>query len=89
MVPFKRNPAFTGRDSEMKRLRQALFTEHHIAKVTITGLGRVGKTQLALELVYRIKAEHNNCSVIWIPATNKERLGQAYLNVARQLSISN
>ncbi|RYP57172.1 hypothetical protein DL770_010735 [Monosporascus sp. CRB-9-2] len=51
-------------------------------------LGGVGKTQLALELVYRIRAEHKNCSVIWIPATSKESLGQAYLNAAGQLGIS-
>ncbi|RYP37008.1 hypothetical protein DL768_010903 [Monosporascus sp. mg162] len=51
-------------------------------------LGGVGKTQLALELVYRIRAEHKNCSVIWIPATSKESLGQAYLNAAGQLDIS-
>ncbi|RYO93045.1 hypothetical protein DL762_001308 [Monosporascus cannonballus] len=51
-------------------------------------LGGVGKTQLALELVYRIRAEHKNYSVIWIPATSKETLGQAYLNAARQLGIS-
>jgi Cdc6-like AAA superfamily ATPase len=56
-------------------------------KVAIWGLGGVGKTQLVLELVYRIKDKHKNCSVIWIPATNIESLYQVYLNVARQLSI--
>ncbi|RYP11613.1 hypothetical protein DL767_011567 [Monosporascus sp. MG133] len=88
MVPFEQNPSFTGRESELKSLRQMLFTGHQTAKVAITGLGGVGKTQLALELVYRIRSEHKNCSVIWIPATNKESLGQAYLNAAGQLGIS-
>ncbi|RYP24058.1 hypothetical protein DL765_000786 [Monosporascus sp. GIB2] len=88
MVPFEQNPSFTGRESELEFLRQMLFTGHQTAKVAITGLGGVGKTQLALELVYRIRAEHKNCSVIWIPATSKETLGQAYLNAAGQLGIS-
>jgi len=88
MVPFERNTSFTSRESELKRLRQALFTRNRTAKVAITGLGAIGKTQLALELVYRIRAEHKNCSVIWIPATNKESLEQAYLNAAGQLGIS-
>ncbi|RYP66411.1 hypothetical protein DL771_007820 [Monosporascus sp. 5C6A] len=88
MVPFEQNPSFTGREFELESLRQMLFTGYRTAKVAITGLGGVGKTQLALELVYRIRAEHKNCSVIWIPATSKESLGQAYLNAAGQLGIS-
>jgi len=40
-----------------------------------------------LELVYRIRDKHKNCSVIWIPATNIESLYQAYLNIGRQLGI--
>jgi tetratricopeptide (TPR) repeat protein len=41
-----------------------------------------------LELVYRVREKHKNCSVIWIPATNIESLYQAYLEVAQQLHIS-
>jgi tetratricopeptide (TPR) repeat protein len=41
-----------------------------------------------LELVYRIRDKYKNCSVIWIPATNMESLHEAYLDVARQLSIA-
>jgi Flp pilus assembly protein TadD len=35
-----------------------------------------------------VAAEHKNVSVIWIPATNKESLMQAYLNTAKELGIS-
>ncbi|KAL6802680.1 heterokaryon incompatibility protein domain-containing protein [Trichoderma sp. SZMC 28013] len=88
IVPFERNPSFTSRESDLTRLRQMLFPGQHTAKVAISGLGGVGKTQLALELVYRIKDDHKNCSVIWIPATSKESLGQAYRNAAAKLGIS-
>src|SRR6516162_8115966 len=71
----------------MKRLCQTLFTGQQTAKVAITGLGGVGKTQLALEFVYRARDEYKNCSVIWIPATSKESLAQVYLNAAKQLCI--
>src|SRR5277367_5959723 len=64
-----------------------LFVGGQTAKVAVMGLGGVGKTQLVLELIYRIREKHKNCLVIWIPATNIESLHQAYVDVVRQLSI--
>ena len=87
MVPFERNPSFTGREPEVKRLEQMLFKDQHTARVAVQGLGGVGKTQLALEVAYRVKAEHRDCSVIWMPATSRESLEQAYLKAARLLGI--
>jgi AAA+ ATPase superfamily predicted ATPase len=74
MVPFERNPFFTGRKSELKVLHQALFTGHRTVKVVVIGLRGVGKTQLVLELIYQIRAEHKDYSVIWIPITSKKSL---------------
>ena len=87
MVPFERNHCFSSRESELNQLRQSLFSRHNTAKIALTGLGGIGKTQLALELVYQIRIESKDCSVIWIPATNKESLEQAYLNAAKLLGI--
>ena len=72
----------------LAEVEKKLFTKAATAKCAIWGLGGVGKTQVLLELVYRTKAKHSNCLVIWIPATNKESLDQGYLNVANQLGIS-
>jgi tetratricopeptide (TPR) repeat protein len=70
-------------------LEEKLFTpKKQTTKIAITGLGGVGKTQLALELAYQIKAKHENCSIIWIQATSRESLEQAYLHIAKQLGIS-
>ena len=41
-----------------------------------------------LELLFRTKDKHPDCSIIWIPATNSESLHQAYLEVAQRLGIS-
>ncbi|OIW26061.1 HET-domain-containing protein [Coniochaeta ligniaria NRRL 30616] len=87
MVPFQRNASFTSRESELDRLRQALFTGHGTPKIAITGLGGVGKTQIALELACRIRAEQTRCSVMWIPSTSRESIEQAYRHAARELSI--
>ncbi|KAF2186892.1 kinesin light chain [Zopfia rhizophila CBS 207.26] len=88
IVPFERNPRFIGREPQLTKLEEILFAGDQTTKTAITGLGGVGKTQVALELVYQIRKKHKNCSIIWIPATNRESLKQAYLDAAKQLSIS-
>jgi tetratricopeptide (TPR) repeat protein len=88
IVPFERNPRFTGRDSQLAQLEAKLFATDQTTKIAITGLGGVGKTQLVLELLYRTKQTHANCSIIWIPATKRESLEQAYLHVAQELGIA-
>ncbi|KFZ19943.1 hypothetical protein V501_00395 [Pseudogymnoascus sp. VKM F-4519 (FW-2642)] len=87
IVPFEKNPRFTGRESELTQLEKMLFAEDQTTKVAVFGLGGVGKTSLVIELVHRIRKKHENCSVLWIPATNLESLHQAYLDVACQFSI--
>ena len=55
-VSFKRNALFTGRERALKRLARALLhKDHPSALVTqaVAGMGGVGKTQLAVEFVYR------------------------------------
>ncbi|APA10080.1 hypothetical protein sscle_05g048500 [Sclerotinia sclerotiorum 1980 UF-70] len=73
IVPFGRNLNFIGRGTQLTEVEAKLFTG--------------GKTQLLLELVYRIRDRYKDCLVIWIPATNTESLHQAYREVARQLKI--
>jgi putative protein kinase ArgK-like GTPase of G3E family len=51
-----------------------LFVRGQPIKYGITGLGGVGKTQLVLELIHRIKHKYKSCSVIWILETNIESL---------------
>jgi tetratricopeptide (TPR) repeat protein len=86
-VPFERNPRFTGRESQLAQLEGKLFARDNTTKIAVAGLGGVGKTQLVLELLYRTRQMHQNCSIIWIPVTNMESLEQAYLHVAQQLGI--
>ena len=87
IVPFDRNPHFTGREPQLAELEEKFSERGQTTKMAITGLGGVGKTQLLLEFVYRVRDTYQNCSIIWIPATNMESLEQAYLGVAQQLGI--
>lgn len=58
IVPFKRNPYFTGRESQLAELNARLITTSRTSKVAVVGLGGIGKTQLVLELLYRTKDKY-------------------------------
>ncbi|KID74960.1 uncharacterized protein G6M90_00g055500 [Metarhizium brunneum] len=87
IVPFERNFRFTDRESELAELESRLFANNQSTRIAVYGLGGVGKTQLVLELLYRIRDKDKSCSAIWIQATSMESLDQGYLSVARQLGI--
>ncbi|MFI9835240.1 FxSxx-COOH system tetratricopeptide repeat protein [Streptomyces sp. NPDC051913] len=54
-----RNAAFTGRDSMLVHLREALASGQRVAVQALHGRGGVGKTQLALEYAYRFAGEYD------------------------------
>ncbi|KAF4167438.1 hypothetical protein CNMCM6936_005054 [Aspergillus lentulus] len=86
-IPFPRNQGFVGRDEQLDKLEEMLFSPSRQHKVAITGLGGVGKTQVALEIAYRMQETRPECSIFWIPATNLEALEQACLKIAEQLAL--
>ncbi|MGH2509883.1 MAG: helix-turn-helix domain-containing protein, partial [Ktedonobacteraceae bacterium] len=52
LVPFPRNPFFTGRDEILEALHSQLGDQQVVAltqSLALSGLGGVGKTQIALE----------------------------------------
>ena len=87
IVPFERNSRFTDRESELARLQDMLFTSDQFAKAAVSGLGGIGKTQLALELLYRLREKHDHYTAIWVQATSMESLDQGYHAIAQQLGI--
>jgi GTPase SAR1 family protein len=75
---FESNPSFVGRQDLLASLEEKLFSQDGTSKIAIFGLGGVGKTQLVIQLAHQTRKKYQNCSVIWIPAANKETLQQAY-----------
>src|SRR6516162_10375305 len=71
VVPFPRNADFVGRDDDLARLRASLSGSGAgpvgIRPAGLTGMGGIGKTQLAVEYVHRHRQDYTD-GVIWIDA---------------------
>jgi hypothetical protein len=76
MIPYDRNPFFVGRDNILIGLRLKLQESkpqwHYNHRVAIFEMGGVGKTQIAIEYVYR--HENDYADIYWIPASAQEAL---------------
>lgn len=87
-VPFARNPFFTGREGELAQLHEQLRQSSSAAigqTQAISGLGGVGKTQLALEYASRHRQQYQ--AVLWINAATLETLNASYNELARLLDL--
>ncbi|KAK2782650.1 hypothetical protein FQN53_009666 [Emmonsiellopsis sp. PD_33] len=87
MVPFLRNPQFVGRKNEIERVEDLILQPDGPAKIAISGLGGVGKTQVVLELAYRMRHKYAGLSIFWIPCTSYESVEQAYTSIASAIGI--
>jgi tetratricopeptide (TPR) repeat protein len=79
-VPFRRNPAFTGREGDLAQLATALQTGRTVALTQVLqGGGGVGKTTLAVEYAYRQRTLFD--IVWWIRAEEPATLVGDYANL--------
>ena len=67
---FARNTSFVGRETELARMADTLKARD-LATVAITGLGGVGKSQLASEFVYRY-GQYFMGGVFWLSFANAD-----------------
>ena len=81
------NPHFTGREEPLLAMRSQLGAGFTTALVPITlyGLGGVGKSQIAIEYVYRFAADYE--LVCWIPGQVPGQLRSGLAALAPHLGI--
>jgi hypothetical protein len=83
-VPFPRNPDFVGRSDDLKSLHAVLQKREPVGirPAGLTGMGGIGKTQLAVEYVYRHKTDYPG-GIFWVNAA--EPLAQGLARVGAEL----
>lgn len=87
-IPYPRNPFFLGRDDELAQLRHYLQAGQAAAlsqPQAISGLGGIGKTQLALEYAYQYHQDYQ--IVLWAHAGSTETLVSSYVAIASLLQL--
>ena len=87
-VPYPRNPFFLGHDAELVQIRHNLHAGQATAlsqPQAISGLGGIGKTQLALEYAYRYHQDYT--AVLWARAESTEALVSSYVALATLLRL--
>ncbi|MFI0237661.1 FxSxx-COOH system tetratricopeptide repeat protein [Streptomyces sp. NPDC016845] len=81
-----RNIHFTGRARELGTLEDRLLPEGPMTTVeALLGMGGIGKTQLAVEHVYRHSSAYD--VICWIPSDHPTRIVAAFGEIARLLGL--
>src|SRR5690242_16629737 len=87
-VPYQRNKFFTERDDALRSLYQELQVRDAVAlsqPQAITGLGGIGKTQMALEYAYRYGSTY--AAVLWVRADSSVGLVSSFRELAHVLNL--
>ncbi|KAH6714496.1 hypothetical protein BKA61DRAFT_575242 [Leptodontidium sp. MPI-SDFR-AT-0119] len=86
-VPISRDKKFVERQDVFRAL-ELLFSQSDCHnRAVLTGLGGVGKSQIAIEYSYRLRERDPDLWVFWVYASTAERFEGAYRSIATTLDL--
>lgn len=87
-LPFIRNPFFSSREGILQSLHENFFADYERQIIQVlSGIGGVGKTQIALEYSYTFLDKYK--LVWWIKSETKQGIINSFMELGRNLGISN
>jgi tetratricopeptide (TPR) repeat protein len=81
-VPYPKNPFFTGREKVLGDVEKEL---HASGLAALTGMGGVGKTQIAAHFAHEHRDEYS--AVLWASAASQETLVSGFAAIASLLDL--
>jgi tetratricopeptide (TPR) repeat protein/nucleoside phosphorylase len=87
-IPYPHNLFFTGRDELLTRLSTAFAAGRATAlsqSQALSGLGGIGKTQIAIEYAYQHRQDYQ--TVLWTLADTRESLVSGFVAIAELLNL--
>lgn len=87
-LPYRCNPFFTGQESILQKLHDILSCHNFRASrlpLAISGLGGMGKSQVAIEYAYRYRDEYRY--IFWLRADTDESLLADLTSIASMINL--
>ncbi|RYP48866.1 hypothetical protein DL768_005323 [Monosporascus sp. mg162] len=85
-VPRPENDRFVGRTDILKKLKE-LFRFSNQTKVSLVGIGGIGKTLIALRYANACWEERRGFSIFWVNAGNAQQFQQSYASIAKDFRV--
>ncbi|KAL7900031.1 hypothetical protein HDV63DRAFT_370169 [Trichoderma sp. SZMC 28014] len=93
LVPYSQNTNFVARAEPLSEIKKQFGLDQREGstqprrRVSLCGLGGVGKTQIAIAYAYWLQKASPDISVFWVHASNIDRFRQSYASIAKKCNI--